>query len=57
MLKNTTDALRKHILLAVLQTIKWYRRFEKQRNELDPSDWSWEKVDNKYLPFSEAVVR
>ena len=25
--------------------------FQKQRNELDPSDWGWEKVDNKYLPF------
>ena len=31
--------------------MKWYKCFEKQRIELDPSNWGWEKVGNKYLPF------
>ena len=47
----TPAALRQHILRAVLQATKWYRCFEKQRIELDPSNWGWEKVGNKYLPF------
>ena len=47
----TSTALRQHILQAVLQVTNWYRCFEKQRIELDPSNWGWENVDSKYLPF------
>ena len=49
-------ALRQHILRAVLQATKWCRCFEKQRTELDPSNWGWEKVDNKYLPFWSELI-
>ena len=42
----TSAALRQHILRAVLQAMKWCRCLEKQRTELDPSNWGWEKVDN-----------
>ena len=47
----TSAALRQNVLRVVLQATKWYRYFEKQRIELDPSNWGWEKVNNKYLPF------
>ena len=47
----TSVALRQHISRAILQATKWYRCFEKQRIELDPFNWGWEKVDNKCLPF------
>ena len=47
----TSAALKQNILRAVLQATKWCRCFEKQRIEPDPSNWGWEKVENKYLPF------
>ena len=47
----TSAALRQHILRAVLRATKWYTCFEKKRIELDPSNWGWGKVGNKYLPF------
>ena len=46
----TSAALKQDILQAVFQATKWCRCFEKQRTEPDPSNWGWEKVENKYLP-------
>ena len=51
----TSVAFRQYILRAVLQEQNG-RYFEKQRIEQDPSNWGWEKVDNKYLPFWSELV-
>ena len=46
-----SETLKQHILRAVLQVSMWNGCLKKQRSYHNPTEWGWQKFDEKYILF------
>ena len=47
----TREALKQHILATLLQASMWNKYLNKQRSCHNPTEWGWQKFDEKYILF------